>query len=100
MKENVWICPKCGRKFKNTNQAHYCGKKPETVDEYIMLQDETKQADLNRMRNILKEALPEAEERISWSMPTYWKSRNICHFAASAKHIGFYPGEEAVEAFA
>ena len=100
MKENVWICPKCGRKFKNTNQAHYCGKKPETVDAYIMLQDETKQADLNRMRNILKEALPEAEERISWSMPTYWKSQNICHFAASAKHIGFYPGEEAVEAFA
>ena len=65
-----------------------------------MLQDEDKQADLKEMRRILKGALPEAEERISWSMPTFWKSGNICHFAASGKHIGFYPGEKAVETFA
>ncbi|MDE7046461.1 MAG: DUF1801 domain-containing protein, partial [Lachnospiraceae bacterium] len=48
---------------------------------------------------ILKQSLPEAEERISWSMPTYWKNHNILHFAASRKHIGFYPGPEAVEEF-
>ena len=96
----MWKCPKCGREFKNINQAHYCGKKPETIDEYILSQDEDKQADLREMRRILKEALPEAEERISWSMPTYWKSHNICHFAASEKHIGYYTGPEAVEAFA
>ena len=33
-------------------------------------------------------------------MPTYWKKRNIIHFAAFKKHIGLYPGPEAVEAFA
>jgi len=31
----MWICPKCKREFKNINQGHYCGKAPETVDEYV-----------------------------------------------------------------
>ena len=38
--------------------------------------------------------------QISWSMPTYWKKRNLIQFAASQKHIGLYPGPAAVEAFA
>lgn len=33
----MWTCPKCGREFKRTNQSHYCGKAPESVDEYIEL---------------------------------------------------------------
>lgn len=66
---------------------------------YIMLQDEDKQGDLFLIRKVLRQALPEAEERISWSMPTYWKKHNILHFAAAKKHIGFYPGSEAVEEF-
>lgn len=64
-----------------------------------MRQDKEKQADLFLIRQILQQALPEAEERISWSMPTYWKDHNILHFAASKKHIGFYPGAEAVIKF-
>ena len=43
--------------------------------------------------------LPDAEERISWSMPTYRKDHNIIHFAAQKKHIGLYPGPEAVAYF-
>ena len=31
----MWTCPKCGRAFKRQEQSHYCGKAPETVDEYI-----------------------------------------------------------------
>ncbi len=96
----MWKCPKCGREFKNKNQDHYCGEKPKTIDEYIANQDAVVQEDLKYMRQILTEALPEAEERISWSMPTYWKDHNILHFAASKKHIGFYPGPEAVVHFA
>ncbi len=52
------------------------------------------------IRTIFKNALPEAEERISWSMPTYWKGRNIIRFAASKTHLGIYPGDEATAAFA
>ena len=95
----MWICPKCKREFKNVNQSHYCGEKPKTVDEYIAQQDPEKQDDLRLIRQILREALPETEERISWSMPTYWKGQNIVHFAASKKHIGLYPGSEAVAEF-
>ena len=72
----MWKCPKCKREFKNENQSHYCGEKPKTIEEYILLQDEEKQADLFLVREVLQQALPEAEERISWSMPTYWKKHN------------------------
>lgn len=96
----MWVCPKCKRTFQKVNQSHYCGKKPQTIDEYIMTQDEDKRQELCNIREILRKALPEAEERISWSMPTYWKGHNLVHFAASKKHIGFYPGPEAVDFFA
>ena len=33
-------------------------------------------------------------------MPTFWKGRNIIHFAASKKHLGLYPGGEATAIFA
>ncbi len=99
-KPSMWKCPKCGKEFKRKDQSHYCGEKPQTIDKYILSQDEDKQEDLRRIRQILRRALPEAEERISWSMPTYWKKHNILHCAASKKHIGLYPGPEAVIHFA
>lgn len=95
----MWKCPKCQKEFKNTNQSHYCGEKPKTIDEYIAQQDAQKQADLLLVRQALQQALPDAQERISWSMPTYWKGHNILHFAASKKHIGLYPGPAAVAEF-
>jgi len=94
----TWKCPKCGREFSRQNQDHYCVK-PQNIDEYIAVQDEKIQPRLREIRAVLQSALPEAEERISWSMPTYWKGRNIIHFAASKKHLGLYPGDEAVTAF-
>ncbi len=96
----MWKCPVCGRAFKNENQQHYCGKAPETVDEYILAQDEGIRGQLESVRKVLRESLPDAEERISWAMPTYRKEHNIIHFAAQKAHIGLYPGPEAVARFA
>lgn len=96
----MWTCPKCGRSFKNTNQDHYCGKAPETIDEYIFAQDEAIWDQLQNVREAIRDELPDATEKISWSMPTWWQGRNIIHFAAQKKHIGLYPGPEAVEQFA
>ena len=79
-----WKCPKCGREFSRQSQDHYCIK-PQSVDEYIAAQDETIQPKLNEIRTVLRSALPDAEECISWSMPTYWKGRNIIHFAKKTK---------------
>ena len=95
----MWKCPECGREFKNRNQSHYCGK-PTTIDEYIASQDAAVQPGLQEIRGIIHAAIPEAEERISWSMPTFWKGRNLLHFAASKKHLGLYPGGEATSVFA
>ncbi|MBP5253913.1 MAG: DUF1801 domain-containing protein [Lachnospiraceae bacterium] len=91
----MWKCPECGRTFKKEHQSHYCGKAPETVDAYILAQDEGIREPLRRIRAVLRNALPDAAEKISWSMPTYWQGHNILHFAASKKHIGLYPGPEA-----
>ena len=95
----MWKCPKCGREFSRQNQDHYC-EKPETIDAYIDAQSEAVQLRLREVRAILRSAIPEAEERISWSMPTFWKGRNLIHFAASKKHLGLYPGGEATAVFA
>ena len=95
----TWKCPECGREFSRQNQDHYCIK-PQNIDEYIAAQNEKYEPRLKEIRGILRKALPDAEERISWSMPTYWKGRNIIHFAASKKHLGIYPGDEATAACA
>ncbi len=92
-------CPKCGRKFKDINQSHYCGAAPQSIEEYIAQQPEDARSYLRQINDTIKSALPEAVPKISWSMPTYWKKQNLIQFAASKKHIGLYPGPAAVEAF-
>ena len=95
----MWKCPKCGRAFRNTNQSHYCGNAPATVDEYILAQDEAIREQLQSVRMAIRRGLPDAAEKISWSMPAYWQGVNLLNFAAQKKHIGLYPGPEAVEQF-
>lgn len=71
-----------------------------TIDAYIAAQTESVQSFLNQVRDTIRAVLPDAQERISWSMPTYWNKHNIIHFAAFKKHIGIYPGPKAIETFA
>lgn len=96
----MWVCPKCGKSFKNTGQDHYCGEAVKTIDAYIDAQDEAAQPLLRRLCETIRAALPGAQERISWRMPTFWDGQNIIHFAAFKRHIGIYPGEEAIVRFA
>lgn len=95
----MWKCPKCGREFKNTNQDHYCGK-INTIDEYIANQPAGVRSLLQSVRETIRAAAPDAVEKISWQMPTFWQGENIVHFAAFQKHIGLFPGGEAVGVFA
>lgn len=55
---------------------------------------------MRQINQTIKSAIPDAMEKISWSMPTYWKKYNLIQFAAFKKHIGVYPGPDAVAAFA
>jgi uncharacterized protein YdhG (YjbR/CyaY superfamily) len=95
----MWKCPKCGREFKNTNQDHYCGE-INSIDEYIANQPAEVQPLLQSVRETIRIAVPDAAEKISWQMPTFWQGENIVHFAAFKKHIGLFPGGEAVGVFA
>lgn len=95
----MWKCPKCGRDFKSTDQHHFCGN-IETIDQYISEQTEAVQPILQKIRNTIRAAAPDAKEKISWRMPTFWQKENLIHFAAFQKHIGIYPGGEATTVFA
>jgi uncharacterized protein YdhG (YjbR/CyaY superfamily) len=57
------------------------------------------QARLQAVRQTIRGVLPQAEERISYRIPTFWQGRNLIHYAAFARHIGLYPGAAAIEAF-
>ena len=70
-----------------------------TIDEYIETCPKEVQDKLQNLRNIIREAAPEATEKMSWQMPTFYLMGNIIHFASNKKHIGLYPGSSAVEAF-
>ncbi len=95
----MWTCPKCGREFKKMNQGHYCGKAPETVSEYIELQDVEAHAHLNELRNIILKNIPGVRERIAWSMPKYEKEKHSVSFAACKRHISLYIEFEILEQF-
>ncbi len=71
-----------------------------SIDEYIASQPVSIQPILHQVRLAIRKALPDAQERISWRMPTFWLKHNIIHFAAFTNHMGLYPGPEAIEAFA
>jgi uncharacterized protein YdhG (YjbR/CyaY superfamily) len=95
----MWQCPKCGRKFKSEGQHHFCGK-ISRIDDYIADQSAEVQPLLQTIRETIHAAAPEATERISWQMPTFWQGENLVHFAAFKQHIGIFPGGEAVGVFA
>ncbi len=68
-------------------------KKPfETIDEYIKTFPKDVQAILEKMRHTIKRAAPDAEEAISYQIPTFkLEGASLVHFAAFRKHIGLYP---------
>jgi uncharacterized protein YdhG (YjbR/CyaY superfamily) len=70
-----------------------------SISEYISLFPEGVRAILEELRGVIAEAAPEAEEAISYQMPTFKLNGNLVHFAAFKHHIGFYPGASGVAAF-
>jgi uncharacterized protein YdhG (YjbR/CyaY superfamily) len=72
---------------------------PGSIDEYIASFPKEIQEKLNELRYAIKSVAPEASEKISWQMPTFVLNGNLVHFAAFKKHIGFYPGSNAIITF-
>ena len=68
-------------------------KKPfKTMDEYIKTFPEDVQSILGKMRQTIRNAVPEAEESISYQIPTFKLNGNVLvYFAAFKNHIALYP---------
>jgi uncharacterized protein YdhG (YjbR/CyaY superfamily) len=73
---------------------------PTTIDDYIAGFPPEVQIILERIRTLIREVAPEAKETISYQIPTFTLHGNLVHFAAFAKHIGFYPTPTGIAAFA
>lgn len=72
---------------------------PATIDEYIAGFPPDIRAILQQIRATIQAAAPEATEKISYQMPTFYLNGNLVHFAAFKKHIGLYPAPSGVAAF-
>ncbi len=70
-----------------------------SIDEYISSFPRQTQKKLKELRGVIKELAPQAQEKISYQIPTFFLNGNLVHFAAHSKHIGFYPGSGAINAF-
>jgi uncharacterized protein YdhG (YjbR/CyaY superfamily) len=70
-----------------------------SIDEYIATFPPDIQTILQGLRATIRAAAPEAEEKISYQLPTYFLKGNLVHFAAFKSHIGFYPAPSGIAAF-
>jgi len=74
-------------------------KEISTIDEYIAQFPDEVQVLLQEIRKVIKEVVPDAQEKISYQIPTFYLNGNLVHFAAYKKHIGFYPTASGIESF-
>lgn len=72
---------------------------PKTIDEYIADFPNDVQDILEKIRAIIRETAPDAQETINYGIPTFTLHGNLVHFAAFKRHIGFYPTPSAMEKF-
>jgi uncharacterized protein YdhG (YjbR/CyaY superfamily) len=70
-----------------------------SIDEYIATFPKDVQKILQQVRETIHTAAPDATEKISYQMPTFYLDGNLVHFAAFKNHIGFYPAPQGIEAF-
>ena len=76
------------------------GQGTATIDDYIDSFPAEVQAKLCELRETIRKAAPDAVEKISYRMPTFYYNGNLVHFAAYERHIGFYPTPSAITQFA
>src|SRR5580704_7437955 len=64
-----------------------------SVDEYLeRISTEVARASLSKLRAIIREEAPGAEEVISYGIPTYKQNGYLASFAAFKNHCSFFPG--------
>jgi uncharacterized protein YdhG (YjbR/CyaY superfamily) len=74
-------------------------KKVETIDDYIKAWPQEIRERLESIRRLVRRLAPDAQEKISYQMPTFDLDGNLVHFAAFKCHIGLFPTPSGVSAF-
>ncbi len=69
------------------------------IDEYISAQPGEIKPILEKLRQTIRKAAPQAEEVISYQMPAFKYYGMLVYFAAWKNHIGFYPVSSGIKAF-
>ena len=69
------------------------------IDTYIAGFPEEIQNLLQQIRTAIHEAVPQAQEVISYQMPAFYLEGILVYFAAFKNHIGFYPTFSGIRAF-
>lgn len=72
-------------------------KKPTSVDAYIDSTPKNVQERLVKIRSMIKQTIPEAEEKISYGMPYFGYFGRLVYFAAFKHHIGVYISPPVIE---
>lgn len=70
------------------------------IETYISQQPSVAQPHLHAMYQLLKQTLPQAQERISYGMPAFWQGQVLVYFGANANFLGFYPTAAPIAEFA
>ncbi|WP_412989427.1 iron chaperone [Pediococcus siamensis] len=76
-------------------------KKYNDIADYMADLPKMQRAVAQIMRELLADAAPEAQETFSYNMPALKQNGKVLvYFAATQKHLGFYPTPAQIEAFA
>ncbi|HBD93740.1 MAG TPA: hypothetical protein DC057_06170 [Spirochaetia bacterium] len=67
------------------------------IQHYISQFPENIQQKLLRIREILYEEVPDADEAIKYQLPTIIWHGNLIHYGAFKNHIGIYPSPNVLE---
>lgn len=71
-----------------------------SIDEYIATFPEDVQKIMKQLRRTIKAAAPDAEEKISYGIPTFTlNGKYLIYFAGWKNHISIYPIPSGSEAF-
>ena len=74
---------------------------PASIDDYIAGFPEEVQSVLRQVRAIIREEAPDAQETISYQIPTFTLAgRHLVYFAGHSKHVAVYPAPVANPGFA
>lgn len=74
-------------------------KEPVNIDEYIAGCPVEHQETLRKIRLTIRQAAPDATEKISYQMPSFHLHGILVYFALFKKHIGFFPTGSGIKAF-